>query len=770
MLRNLLTLALQGTLRKKRSSVLIFSVLLISFSFAIVALSLVGSISKTNAEFRLNAYGEWYYAIPSGKEADGNWVQNQPWIESAGTAVNYATIGTQSGVIAFGTVDQALIDLGRIRIEAGKFPTEDHEIALEADALSALGYDYTLGQEITVWLKFPYKDKEITIQRSYTLCGVIGEYSNLWVLNRNPDQRLLVSAIVTPNAAESALAEVKQCISIPENRDLVVPAWQYFLEVSEDNRADARNALGAYLGLHQVSENTAAYPGGEAVEYDDVYIYMVAAVTMIAVLCVYMLQMPAEIRSFSILRSIGITKRQMALLLIAETLILSLPAAALGIPCGAALTRLGLRLMLYSGSVDIQVSIPYDALAAVIGLWVAAVLAARFIMFVVTVHIPTTGRLAQGKQRRIHALRSALILVLVSAFGAVTIYTGMESLNPAHDRTYWSLCPAYTIWEDHTVSVAKTDLICQVPGVQRIDGFGEMSVGLSFDGSDEQTVWLYAIDETGWKESLNFKGIEEAFRNGNTVLLCFPEESEEDYILPQGEVMLRVYRSDGTILTQKQTAVTIAKIPEDAYNRALYAFYEPYTIFCSERFLQEILSSMEPGEIWDKYIAGEEFGYDRVYVGVDLNSDYLSTDIAIADLCKELGLTFDNRRQEFGARVQENVQTLILLYSSGLCIGLVVLLILSSTLVLEAEQEQFRYRILRSIGMSMRQMCRRIFAKALLRSLAAVTVGWGVYILLGTEKDWNPEAVLILSSISLMVPLVVSLLSKRSLMKGKMVL
>ena len=92
MLRNLLTLALQGTLRKKRSSVLIFSVLLISFSFAIVALSLVGSISTTNAEFRLNAYGEWYFAIPSGKEADVNWVQNQPWIESAGTAVNYATI------------------------------------------------------------------------------------------------------------------------------------------------------------------------------------------------------------------------------------------------------------------------------------------------------------------------------------------------------------------------------------------------------------------------------------------------------------------------------------------------------------------------------------------------------------------------------------------------------------------------------------------------------------------------------------------------------
>ena len=60
MFRNILPLAFQGTRRKKRSSILIFSVLLISFSSAIVALSLVGSISKTNAEFRLNTYGEWY--------------------------------------------------------------------------------------------------------------------------------------------------------------------------------------------------------------------------------------------------------------------------------------------------------------------------------------------------------------------------------------------------------------------------------------------------------------------------------------------------------------------------------------------------------------------------------------------------------------------------------------------------------------------------------------------------------------------------------------
>ena len=77
MLENILSLAFQGTRRKKRSSILIFAVLLVSFSFAIVALCLVGSISKTNAEFRLNTYGEWYCGIPSGMEEDAQWLESQ---------------------------------------------------------------------------------------------------------------------------------------------------------------------------------------------------------------------------------------------------------------------------------------------------------------------------------------------------------------------------------------------------------------------------------------------------------------------------------------------------------------------------------------------------------------------------------------------------------------------------------------------------------------------------------------------------------------------
>ena len=798
MFHNLFSLAFQGTLRKKRSSILIFSVLLISFSFAIVALSLVGSISKTNAEFRLNTYGEWYCGIPSGMEEDAQWLKNQQWAKEIGKAGNYGTINTAVGQTGFGTIDQHLINIGRIKLDEGSFPTSDNEIAMEADTLGALGYDYELGQEITLLIDVPYKDQLITVERKYILCGVIHEYSNLWVLNRNSNNRLLVSAIVTESAAEAVLEAAREYITTPENRKLVIPVPQYFLKVDDADRETASNAINGWLsstrtgdfGDHRVCENTAAYPDAVSQDYDDFYVYIIAAVTMIAVLCVYIMQLSGEIHSFAVLRSIGITKLQMALLLLMETLILILPAVLLGIPCGAGLTWLALRLMLYSGSVAIQVAIPYDTLLSVIGLWVAAVLVSRIIMFIVTVHTPLTGRMQMqsSKSRWVVRFRSALIILLVSAFGAVTIYTDMESVRPAHLREYWSLCPAYTIWEDETVSASKTDLLRQVPGVIRVDGFGEMEIGLALDGIEERTVRIYAIDEEGWTETFDFTGIKEEFHNGELVLLCFPESSEEEFILPEGPITLLVRNNSGELVAEEETQAQIVRVPDNAMNRGLYALWEPYTVFCSENCLKELLASMEAGQRWDKYTAGEEFGFDRVYVGVDLNSDYLSTDIAMADLCKENGLTFDNRRQEFHALVQENVQTLILLYSSGICIGLVVLLILASALSLEEEQEKRHFGILRAIGMSKRQMRRKIFGKAFVRSLIAVVVGWvlyGCYAAIGNMTDhpvfWDAlssaisslqyrgcdlQRVLLTSGLCLIIPLTVSLLAKRKIMKG----
>lgn len=797
MFTNFLLLALQGTMHKKKRSLLVFLVLLISFSFVILSISLVSSIGKTNAEYRIRTYGEWYCAIPFGMDGDEAWLKKQSWAESVGVARNYGIIGTSSGTIAFGTLDQNMMKVGGIVLDDGRFPQSDNEIAMEADALSSLGYDYELGQEISLQISIPYEDEFLEVERKYFLCGIIHEYSNLWVLNRNAENQQLVSAVVSDDAAEEYLELVRNYSNELQYQVIAVPIPQLFVTVAEKDREQAVTAINEWLsqtrigekGDIHVCENVAAYPSTMSPEYGDQYGYMIAIITMIAVFCIYVIRMKDEIKSFLILRSIGITKKQMGVLLLLETMLLVMPAIVLGIPCGASLIWLALKFMMYSGSVPIQVAIPSGKLMIIIGLWVSAVLISRSVMFIITVNAPIVNQmqLKNAKARRMRRVRHALIVFLLSIFCFITIFTGMESIRPAYLREYWSLCPSYTIWEKGTVPISKMNLMKQAPGVARVDGFSELKVGLSFDDSREQIVTLYAIEEEGWKKSLDFRGIEESFSRGDLVIMCFPEDSEEEYPLPKSQITLKVYSKSGEMLTEAMSNVSIARVPERAFNRMLYAFWQPYTIFCSVSYLQTLLDSMKPGSKWDRYTIGEEFGYSRVYVSTDMNSDYLSTDVSMANLCKENGLTFDNRRQEFQAKEQENVQLLIFIYSAGICIALIAFLLLISVLSLETELEMRSFRILRAIGMSKRQIRRRVLRKALFRGLFSVCIGWGcyiVYLLLryirrgisfvnalelvgstGTETN----VALVLTAICLFLPLMISILTKRRFLEGDIV-
>lgn len=224
-------LAVEGTLRRRKSSILVFLVLLITFSFAIVSLSLVGSIGQTNAQFRLNTYGQWYFAIPSGKAEDITWLREQKWITNIGTAQSYGVLRLPSGLAGFGTLDEGVAELGRLTLDSGSFPERDNEIAMEADVLNALGYGYTLGQEVTLSISVPCNDQTVPVERTYVLCGVLHEYSQLWALNQNKDNRLLVSAVVTESAAESVLTSARE--GIPTPSDLADSVPQYFLKVAQ---------------------------------------------------------------------------------------------------------------------------------------------------------------------------------------------------------------------------------------------------------------------------------------------------------------------------------------------------------------------------------------------------------------------------------------------------------------------------------------------------------------------------------------------------------
>ena len=778
--------------RKWKNSLLFFLVLLLSFSSAIVSVSVVGSIGKTNGEYKFNTYGEWYFAIPNGYVNTKDLLSQREWVDKFGMAQSVGTLSTSGNkVIGLGSIDEEYTDVGRIRLEQGVFPSSDSEIAMEKDSLKALGYDDTLGQEITVTVDIPLKNSQhqsmynqktpvVTIEKTYTLCGIIHEYSDLWYLQSNRNRTALNSAVISDTAVSELLAEAEEMLEEGTEYSVRKPILQYFISVSEENRAEAKEQLNSYLSVRfndggegdlTVSVNTVAYLDVYTVDADDFYMYVIAILAYISILCLEMIRLPSDIHSFSVLRSVGMSKGQLGLMQIFETLILGIPAILLGIPIGAGLTRLVLRLTLYTGSVDIQVYIPYETLFFILGLWFAAIIISRLITFVFTLRVPMIGRLQMNtsKSKGAGIIRNGFIVLLLCVFSESVIFTGIESIYPEEMIQYYSNTPAYDLdygySEDGRALLFESDknAIEEIPGISKVYGFSELYVGLSFDGLSEEAVfeaafekdeimrqfmpfgmvYLLVIDENDWTDILDFGSDITAFHNGEFVYISALGDGNE-YPLPEEEAVISVYKYDYEnkkfakmfngdkneckLIGNCRVSTKVMHISKETHNRTLASIWMPYTMICSEQFFSDLLEMLPKGEKFDCFRTGGEFGYHRIHAMADLNSDDLSTDTVIARVCDERNILLRNERRYYLAIVQENVQSLIMLCFSGACIGIIALMILWSNVVLETKHEKHGFYIKRCIGMSKRQVDANIFGKSLLRCLSAFLVGWLVYI------------------------------------------
>ena len=542
----LFRLSLQSIRRKRRSSLLLFAVLLLSFAFAIISLTVTGSMQKTNEEYRYDVYGEWYGAIPNGWGEDESFLREQEWLGQLGVTKSYGTIEVSTnGSTSIGTMSDEFLQVGRISLQDGHFPENADEIAMEADLLSALGYDYTLGQKVTFTVNLPAtitvthsgslktQVSAVSVEQTYTLCGVLREYSDLWMrgntLNRFPP---LNSAMVAPEGVEAfRMAAQEEAEKLPESigagledgfevqgitLDESIP--QYYFTVLPGCEEEMKKQVDEYLRSmrtavyeKQVTINTTAY-SGEGTAIKGFYAGMILAVTLLAVICIYAIQIQDEARQLAIFRSIGITKRQLCMMLLYETLCLGLPAMVLGAAGGALGTWALLRLTIYAGSATVHVVVPPVLLAVMAALWLLGVLAARLGVFFTALRAPLTGRfhIARKKAKRYQNLRRVLIAALSVLLCATMIFTVVESLDPIRviresnaredyfmhtngELFHWP--GSYTLFDDHhdghylitdyTTPKDAAIPITQIPGVDRVYGSGQVHARLEFDGMED---------------------------------------------------------------------------------------------------------------------------------------------------------------------------------------------------------------------------------------------------------------------------------------------
>ena len=649
----LFRLSIQSIRRKRRSSLLLFAVLFLSFAFAIVSLTVTGSIQKTNQEYRYDVYGEWYGAIPDSEEGDKNFLQEQEWVEEVGISDNCGTIltsrtaGSGAGI---GVVDEGFLKVGRITLKEGRFPESPTEIAIEP---TLLGYEYTLGQEVTFLINFPvtegvaYKssggveifDKNVQVEMTFTLCGILQEYTDLWMPMSSIDAPLN-SAIVTPEggeairqAAEDRAEEFFQneinrvkayYKGTREARYVKLTPLQSHCFFTVTPGTDDQ-LIRSSLSSRRRTFNTSAYSKEEEIVVN-IFTWMILAVTLLAVICIYTIRMQDEARQLAVFRSIGVTRRQLCIMLLYETLLLGAPAMVLGTGAGALGTWVILKLAVFSMSSTVFVDLPVIMLIVTAAVWIFSVLGARLIVFSVALRAPLTGRfhVARKKAKRYTNMRRAMIIGLSVLLCTALVFTVVESIQPIKMLGYLDTTFDYVIsksdkigWQndgdvipkesvriewtsierigDKIISVTtgnngggveqkavynlsylfknglmSTDYkapITEIPGVEKVYGWGQQYVQFQFDGMEDAALlqtsmanyykldkdlrdqsgdyfpdpdmkrfppstgaydpdaaftFLMMVDEDDWEDFIDFDTVDrEKFRSGEEVLMSF---------------------------------------------------------------------------------------------------------------------------------------------------------------------------------------------------------------------------------------------------------
>ncbi len=743
MLKNVFSLAFDGLRRRKRQTIIIVSVLTISLLVAVLVISYSGSITATNEAYRYTIYGSWYGSIPKAQDGDYEFLISQDWLDSLGTSTNY---GTVSGY-GIGTVDDNLSDIG-ITLSEGRLPESSGEIAVEEALLSALGYDPVVGQKIAVPIVFYQDDfntaNNIIVTKDFTVTGIISNYTNLWSTSM---YCTLNAGIITEEDAESLYAQAEQLgsqkhITIPD------PSVSYYFTVFDGCEDIMKESVNAYLQETRDSDlstdkivfvNTLAYShNASEASYNSFYVALIFAVSLLAVVVIYALQLQPEVQKVVRLRSLGATKGQVRLLIFTETMLCCIPSLVLGTVLGALGIVILLKLSIFTGSIAIVVNIPWSALLPAVALWILGVLAIRIVTLQVAFATPLTGRMGMtAKKKRVsQRFQKILIFVMSATLCVAVLFTFLNSLSAVYNYGIWINTYDYIISDITLTYEGITDddieTMNSVFGVDNVLGWSISYANVTTGTGDSIPATLYIIDGTAdWSYAFDFSKVDiEDFEEGNSVIVTFASKDDATDANLSDKVTVN-YQNVSVSASVASTQIT------DILDYGVYGMPSVYSgecgIICSMAFLQRMIDSL-PENSWiytlqHSYGAGDEVSIFECAVGfANRNTADASTDKTLISTASRLHLSVsDNRRAANDSQVQDYLQTIIMLYVSGICISVIVLIILSSTIKLETQREKKNYGILQAIGMSRSQRNLRLMGTALVRSTVAIIIGWGAY-------------------------------------------
>lgn len=165
--------------KKSRGFLMRIIIILVSSSiFMSLSFIIQRSIFETNRENSLTIYGEWqgaYFDISADQQ---QMIENNQLIaQSATMNIMGEVFADERAIGSIGFIEEPLIDMGRLTLKEGEWPTKENDVVIESYILDKLHIAYEVGQRINLNIRLNDRDE---INAEFVLSGILKSYSANW--------------------------------------------------------------------------------------------------------------------------------------------------------------------------------------------------------------------------------------------------------------------------------------------------------------------------------------------------------------------------------------------------------------------------------------------------------------------------------------------------------------------------------------------------------------------------------------------------------------
>ena len=694
------TLRKESARRHRRANGFLAGILVAALVLGLSAMLYTDSYEQALEQQRQMLYGAWHVAGYGVSEAAAETYAAHTTVEEVGQMTLYGTVQSDGAILGgLGRVDETLVELVRLTLLDGAWPTQPEEIAVESGCLTRLGYAFDLGQTLTLTIAWEDSAGEtVTQEKTFRLTGVLQDYAANW----KREGATLASFLVSENPVPAA----------NETRHIFLSLRPEFLDSAPDLAQ-----MAGQTGKFVVNDYTyLRYAPANQPAYDRILLQLlVTGLSCLTLVLLMTLDLRQRRETLVLLRGLGATRGQIALLYLGEKVPVLLLATAAGLIMGLGLPAAALAVAARLLRREALLSLVPLHLAQFLGLYAGSLVLALLVGLVRLFQIPLRGKALQQaampRRRRarrlspknmyrvlasLHpgagwasfglALFSALVLLFTAyrAWDQGQSYR-FQSQNYPADYAYGFLQNRFSTGQG--MDDATLQAISQAYGVETVRAFAMAEpmamthpggftsayaqAAAEFMGWDEGTVCgsPLSVSDNVWERYLAAVEPEqrEAIRRGEAVLLYVPDLVGADLqpvgTVEEAEPVVRETNiAPGETLTlETPRGKAELKVGGVAQDLSFLPFsllpIRPYTILCSEGIYESLVG---------------EITYCYVEVLGDPAAVSYQTDLALSRI--STGLAFSNHRIARQSLRQQLLLQLILavvlLVSCGILVGI----------------------------------------------------------------------------------------------------